>query len=91
VLIEAMASGAVVVASASGAIPEVVGDAGLLVPEDDAPALAVAIAQALAPAEGAALRARAAERVRERYTQDVAVNVLYDALTLAAAGGTTTR
>jgi glycosyltransferase involved in cell wall biosynthesis len=89
VLIEAMASGAVVVASASGAIPEVVGDAGLLVPEDDVPALARAITRAIEPAEAAALRARAAQRVRDRYTQDVAVNVLYDALVLAAAGGTT--
>ena len=91
VLIEAMASGAVVVAARSGAIPEVVGDGGLLFPEDDVPALARAIARGIAPSEGAAIRARGLQRVRDCYTQDVAVNVLYDSLALAAAGGATTR
>jgi glycosyltransferase involved in cell wall biosynthesis len=91
VLIEAMASGAVVVAAASGAIPEVVGDGGLLVPENDAPALANAIARGLSAEEGALIRARGLRRIRDHYTQDVAVNVLYDSLTLAAAGGAATR
>jgi glycosyltransferase involved in cell wall biosynthesis len=35
VAVEAMASGVPVLASADGALPEVVGDAGMLVPEDD--------------------------------------------------------
>lgn len=43
VAVEAMAAGAVVVASDSGALPEVVGDAGLIVPENDAQALAAAL------------------------------------------------
>src|SRR5207302_6606714 len=43
VLIEAMAAGIPVVGSSSGAIPEVIGDAGLVVPERDPAALAQAI------------------------------------------------
>jgi glycosyltransferase involved in cell wall biosynthesis len=43
VLVEAMAAGVPVIGSSSGAIPEVIGDAGLVVPERDAAALAVAI------------------------------------------------
>ncbi|WP_426573393.1 glycosyltransferase family 4 protein [Aquihabitans sp. McL0605] len=45
--LEAMAVGTPVVATAVGAVPEVVGDAALLVPEHDAPALAAALAQVL--------------------------------------------
>jgi glycosyltransferase involved in cell wall biosynthesis len=43
ILIEAMASGIPVVGSDSGEIPRVVGTAGLIVPEGDAPALASAL------------------------------------------------
>src|SRR5207245_1339085 len=43
VLIEAMASGVPVVGSDSGAIPEVIGEAGLVVPEGDVRALAEAV------------------------------------------------
>jgi glycosyltransferase involved in cell wall biosynthesis len=39
VLVEAMAAGVPVVGSSSGAIPEVIGDAGLVVPERDPRAL----------------------------------------------------
>src|SRR5262249_12965257 len=41
VLIEAMAAGVPVIGSSSGAIPEVIGEAGLLFPENDARALRV--------------------------------------------------
>jgi glycosyltransferase involved in cell wall biosynthesis len=47
VLVEAMAAGVPVVGSSSGAIPETIGDAGLVVPERDAPALAWAIDRVL--------------------------------------------
>lgn len=43
VAVEAMASGVPVVATATGSLPEVVGDAGLLVPPEDPMALAAAI------------------------------------------------
>lgn len=45
VIVEAGACGVPVVGSDSGAIPEVVGDAGLIFPEGDAPALARALAK----------------------------------------------
>ncbi len=65
---EAMASGAAVVAARGGALPEVVGDAGLLVPTGDSDALAEAIFQLLNdPARRAALGARARARVLERF------------------------
>jgi glycosyltransferase involved in cell wall biosynthesis len=62
---EAMASGCAVVAVANTSMPEVVGDAGLLVARSDSALLAAAIAQLVAEPEtraalGAAGRARAA-------------------------------
>jgi glycosyltransferase involved in cell wall biosynthesis len=45
--VEAMACGTPVVATTAGALPEVVGDAGVLVPQSDAPALADAITELL--------------------------------------------
>jgi glycosyltransferase involved in cell wall biosynthesis len=63
VLVEAMAAGVPVIGSSSGAIPEVIGDAGLIVSESDASALAHAIDQVLADA---ALRARLIDLGRQR-------------------------
>ncbi|MCC7359400.1 MAG: glycosyltransferase [Anaerolineales bacterium] len=72
VLTEAMACGVPVVGSSSGAIPEVIGDAGLVFPEGDAPALAAALERLRAdPAARAALAASGLARVRAHYTQDV--------------------
>jgi len=64
---EAMAAGKAVIASNSGELPNVIGDAGLLVPESDVAELAAAIVRlsndvALRDEFGAAGRTRAAER-----------------------------
>jgi glycosyltransferase involved in cell wall biosynthesis len=71
ILVEAMACGVPVVASRSGEIPHVVGDAGVLVPEGDVDALRRAIA-GLASDEMAHRRLSCAgrERVLEHFTQD---------------------
>jgi glycosyltransferase involved in cell wall biosynthesis len=62
-LCEAMAAGAAVVAVATSSVPEVVGDAGLLVPRSDADLLAGALAPLLDdPARRAELGRRAAAR-----------------------------
>jgi len=70
VLIEAMATGVPVVGSDSGEIPNVIGEAGLIFPQDDALALREAIEKIRGDKE---LRQRLAqagrERVLERYTQ----------------------
>ena len=70
VLIEAMACGVPVVGSDSGEIPEVIGDAGIVVPEGDAGALREAL-RALRedPDLWTALSQRGRERVLARYTQ----------------------
>jgi glycosyltransferase involved in cell wall biosynthesis len=47
VIVEAMASRVPVIGSTCGAIPEVIGDAGLVIPEGDAGALAAALRQLL--------------------------------------------
>jgi glycosyltransferase involved in cell wall biosynthesis len=72
VLVEAMAAGVPVVGSTSGAIPEVIGDAGLVVPEGDASALARAVERVLDDsALRASLVARASQRVASRYAWPV--------------------
>jgi glycosyltransferase involved in cell wall biosynthesis len=67
VLVEAMACGTPVVAAASGSIPDVVGDAGLLVQPNDPLAMAGALAQMADPATRAEHAKRGIERARERY------------------------
>ncbi len=63
VLVEAMASGVAVVGSDSGAIPDVIGDAGLIAPEGDVNALAAALHRLCADP---ALRAELGQRGRAR-------------------------
>ncbi|GAC1319369.1 MAG: glycosyltransferase family 4 protein [Chloroflexota bacterium] len=63
VLVEAMAAGVPVVGSSSGAIPEVIGDAGLVVPEGDATALGRALDRVLSEPS---LRRHLIERGRQR-------------------------
>ena len=71
VLVEAMACEVPVIGSDSGAIPEVIGDAGLLVPEGNAEALAEAIQRLIStPALRADLAARGHARVLAEYTND---------------------
>ena len=68
-LVEAMACGIPVVGSDSGEIPQVVGDAGLVVPEGDPRALREAVARVLTDTElRRGMAARGRQRVLERYT-----------------------
>jgi glycosyltransferase involved in cell wall biosynthesis len=88
VLIEAMACAVPVIGSNSGAIPEVVGDAGLIVPEGDAAALRAAIASLQADAAWRAQLAQAGcTRALACYTHDriAAVNVEFFANVLGGA------
>jgi glycosyltransferase involved in cell wall biosynthesis len=64
-VLEAMACGTPVVAFANSAVTEVVGDAGLLVPDGDVPAMTAAVRSVLDdPARHADLVARGLERAR---------------------------
>jgi glycosyltransferase involved in cell wall biosynthesis len=68
VLFEADAAGVVVVATSVGGVPAVLGDGWNLVPPDDPPALALAVARALHDDEAAhEARERARHRIRERF------------------------
>jgi len=70
VLVEAMACGVPVVGSDCGELPHVIGDAGLIFPEGDVPALRAAIESLAAdPAGRAGLAARGRARVLSRFTQ----------------------
>ncbi len=78
--LEGMASGCAVVATATGGTPEVVGDAGVLVPREDPTAMAQAIAGLL---DDQALRERLGARARQRagqFTWDRTVGDLVHAL-----------
>lgn len=70
-VLEAMAHGLPVVASAVGGVPELVGDAGVLVPPHDEAALADALRDLLADAgRRRALGAAARERVEQAFSLD---------------------
>jgi MMP alpha-(1->4)-mannosyltransferase len=72
-LVEAMACGIPVVATTGGALPEVAGDAAILVPPGDAQALATAIGTLLDDPElRSQLAAAGRARVLERFTWSVA-------------------
>ncbi|GAB3800255.1 hypothetical protein GCM10028798_14490 [Humibacter antri] len=90
VAVEAMASGVPVVASDSGAIPDVVGDAGVLVPPGDPLALAAGIADALVPERWSELRRRGLERSARFTWQNVAGmhRDLYESVVRGAGVGT---
>ena len=86
VLVEAMAAGVAVIGSSSGAIPEVIGDAGLVVPERDPGALAGAIDRLLAnPEHRDALKKRGHQRVQERFAWPVVAEQTIDLFRAALA------
>jgi glycosyltransferase involved in cell wall biosynthesis len=71
VLVEAMLSGVPVVGSDSGAIPDVIGDAGLIVPEGDSAALSAALRRLRDDAGLVdALVERGMARARDRFTHE---------------------
>jgi glycosyltransferase involved in cell wall biosynthesis len=70
VLVEAMACGVPVIGSDSGAIPEVMGEAGLLFPEGDAVALAECVRRLMDdPALAAVLAQRGIQRATSCFSQ----------------------
>ncbi len=73
VLAEGMAAGVPVVASDSGAIPEVVGNAGSIVPEGDSVALADALHSAMFDT---ALRDRLIQEGRRRASEELSIPVM---------------
>jgi len=91
VAVEAMASGVPVVASDSGAIPDVVGDAGVLVPPGDPAALAAAIERVLDPGSWGAHRAAGLARSARFTWQNVATlqRELYESVLGDADAGAT--
>ena len=68
VAVEAMAAGCVVIASDSGALADVVGDVGVLVPEGDAGKLANAISTLLGDRTLLATKSAAARQASQQYT-----------------------
>ncbi len=72
--------GVPVVASASGGLPDAVGDAGILVPEGDARALADALRRLR---DDPALRTRLAESGRERFHREFAIPAYADKIAAA--------
>jgi glycosyltransferase involved in cell wall biosynthesis len=70
---EAMACGVPVIATTGGALPEVVGDAGILVPPRNADALAAAIKQLLNDKQAQRRMSEAGrERVRQKFSWEQA-------------------
>ncbi len=80
VLIEAMASGVPVAASRSGAIPETLGDAGILFSEGDSRELAAALRRLSEPSTARTFARRGLERVAARFTPEVVADSFQAAL-----------
>lgn len=81
--VEAMAAGVPVVAYDSGSLPEVVGDAGVLVPEGDRARLLEAVDAVLASPDGLGERGR--ERARARYRWEAVAEQMVDVYERALA------
>ena len=86
-LAEAMASGCVPVVTRAGALPEVAGDAGIYFEYGDTAGLAAAITEALASDLGS----RARQRVERRFSRELRLQVLHDAVFGALEGGPRAR
>ncbi len=86
VLVEAMATGIPVIASRSGAIPETLGDAGLLVAEGSPNELAQAMRRLCEPATARDYARRGLERVAQRFTPGVVAASLEAAFRQAVPG-----
>ena len=70
--IEGMAAARPVIVTRSGALPTVVADAGIVVPQEDPASLGLAIRTVLSdPQEGARLGSLGRKRVEEAYSTDV--------------------
>jgi glycosyltransferase involved in cell wall biosynthesis len=79
VIVEGMACGVPVVGSTCGAIPEVIGDAGLVVPEGDEAALAGALKQLITNKAQREEFARAGrQRVVQHYSWDCVASGMYE-------------
>jgi glycosyltransferase involved in cell wall biosynthesis len=75
VLVEAMAAGVPVIGSTAGAIPDTIGDAGIVYEEGDVTALREALDSLRHdPARRAELRQRGLRRVRDCYSNDVVMS-----------------
>jgi glycosyltransferase involved in cell wall biosynthesis len=84
VLVEAMATGVPVIASRSGAIPQTIGDAGLLVTEGRPKELALAMGRVCDPATARDLARRGLERAARHFTPRVVAASLERAFRSAA-------
>ena len=82
-LIEAMASGAAVVATDTGSIAELLADAGVVVPAGDVDALADGLDQLADPDHRLQVAQRAVVRVAEEWTADRTARVVAERLGLA--------
>jgi glycosyltransferase involved in cell wall biosynthesis len=79
-VLDGLAMGVPVVASASGGLPDAVGDAGILVPEGDADALGDALRRLR---DDVALRERLAEAGRDRFQREFAIPAYADKIAAA--------
>lgn len=78
--VEAMAQGVPMIGSSSAAIPEVIGDAGLIFEEGNVDAFAACILRALDPVERAAIIEKSLERANREFSLDASANTLHRAL-----------